>query len=115
MEFRDLSKLPADRRYWDALESRITADLASELHSLAGRSSGWWGPVARRAGVLAGLAVAAGIAALFLVPARPTERAVAPTGILRAPEDDPAMIAFVTAPEPPSLASLVISRPGAGR
>lgn len=110
-EYRDLSKLPDDPAYWAALESRITGDLAPALRSaaLARTTGGWWAPVARRAGVLAGLAVAAGIAALFLIPPRPPAAPLSPTGILRPPSGDPLITAFVTSAAPPGIASLIIA------
>jgi hypothetical protein len=106
-EFRELSKLPADQEYWDRLEARITGELAPAVHALASGRPDWWAPVARRAWALGGLAVAAGIAALLLLPPRSPEDAI-PTGLLRIPDDDPALIAFVSAAEPPPLVSLMI-------
>jgi hypothetical protein len=113
-EFRDLSKLPEDPAYWDRLEARIAAELAPAVHRLAARKPSWWAPVATRAWGLGGLALAAGLAALLLLPARASE-ARSQTGLLRVPDDDPAMIAFVSAPEPPSLVSLMILLPGSAR
>jgi hypothetical protein len=105
-EFRELSRLPEDQEYWDRLEARITADLAPAVHSLATQRPDWWAPVATRAWGLGGLAVAAGLAALLLVPAR-TLDAPSPTGLLRVPDGDPATIAFLSAPAPPPLAFLM--------
>ena len=107
-EFRDLSRLPGDQDYWDRLEARITAELGPAVHSLPAARSNWWAPVATRAWGLGGLAVAAGIAALLLVPPRTRDGANNPTGLLRLPDDDPAMIAFLSASQPPPLASLMI-------
>jgi hypothetical protein len=106
-EFRDLSRLPADQEYWDRLEARITADLAPAVHALGTSGPSWWAPVARRAWGLGGLAVAAGLAALLLVPSR-AEDSTPAAGLLRLPQDDPALIAFVSSPAPPALASLMM-------
>ena len=105
-EFKDLSRLPDDPEYWNRLEARITAELGPSVRALAAARPGWWAPVATRAWGLGGLAIAAGIAALLLLPSRASE-ATSPAGIFRVP-DDPAMVAFVSAPEPPPLASLMI-------
>jgi hypothetical protein len=105
-EFRELSKLPDDQAYWNTLEARITAELSPEVRSLPLARPDWWAPLAKRAWALGGLAAAAGLAALLLVP--PRARPAAPsTGLLRLP-DNPGLIAFVSAPEPPNLASLMI-------
>jgi len=112
-EFRDLSKLPADEEYWDRLEARIISELGPAVHTLASARPNWWGPVATRAWGLGSLALAAGIAALLLLPPRAPEAAV-PSGLLRMPDDDPALIAFVSAAEPPALASLMIPSAGSG-
>ncbi len=111
-EFRDLSRLPADPAYWDRLEARITAELGPRVRSAG---SAWWAPVATRASGLGGLAVAAALATLLLVPSRAPDPVAHPTGLLRMPDDDPAMIAFVTAAEPPALAVLVMVSTGSGR
>ena len=111
-EFRDLSRLPADQHYWDGLEARITGALAPAVHTLALGRGNWWAPVATRVWALGSLAIAAGIAALLLLPPRAAEDSM-PSGLLRMPADDPALIAFVSAAEPPALASLMFpSSPG---
>jgi hypothetical protein len=112
-DLRDLSRLPDELEYWNALEARITSQLGPDVRALADRRQDWWAPVARRAGILAGLAVAAGIAALLLAP-RGGETGPLPGGILRGP-DDPGMMAFVAAPNPPSIATLLLAPPGTGR
>jgi hypothetical protein len=48
------------------------------------------------------------------MPPRATEDSV-PTGLLRMPADDPALIAFVSAAEPPALASLMLTSSSGGR
>jgi hypothetical protein len=107
-ELRDLSKLPAEQAYWDRLEGRIIGQRGSGAAGRRGGDrSGWWTPLATRALGLGGLAVAAGIAALLLVPPRARDGATNPAGLLRLP-DDPGMIAFLSAPKPPSLGSLMI-------
>ena len=105
-EFRELSKQPKDPEYWNRLEARITAELGPLVRALPETRPEWWAPLATRALALGGLAAAAALAALLLVP--PRARPAAPTtGLLRLP-DNPALIAFVSAPEPPKLASLMI-------
>ena len=112
-EFRELSKLPKDPEYWDRLEAKITAELGPLVRALPETRPEWWAPLATRAWALGGLAAAAGLAALFLVPPR-TAPAAAPAGLLRLP-DNPALVAFVSAPEPPSLAALMVPASGSNR
>ena len=108
-ELRDLSKLPHDQAYWDNLESQIVGKWGGgEVGKQAG--NGWWAPLATRAGALVGLAAAAGIAALLLVPPRIRGGRTNPTVLFRLP-DDPAMAAFLSSPTPPSLASLMATLP----
>jgi hypothetical protein len=71
---------------------------------------GWWAPFARHAAVLGGLAVAAGIAALLLVPPRSRGGGTNPTVLFRLP-DDPTMAAFLSSPTPPSWAAMMASLP----
>ena len=104
-EFQELSKLPKDPEYWDRLEARITAELGPLVRGLPETRPEWWAPLATRALALGGLAAAAALAALLLVP--PRTRPTPTTGLLRLP-DNPALIAIVSAPEPPKLASLMI-------
>jgi hypothetical protein len=104
-EYRDLSRLPDDQAYWDALESRVLAGLQDER---AVQPAGWSAPLAGRALGLGALAAAAALAALLLVPARATQQ-VMTAGLLRLPENDPMVAAFVSADAPPSLASLMLS------
>ena len=117
-ELRDLSKLPTEPAYWVELEARV---LGRDPHATLGAGSGtagrrdgngigWWSPLAARAGALAGLAAAAGIAALLLVPPRTQGGAANPTVLFRLP-DDPTMAAFLSSPTPPSLAALMASLP----
>jgi hypothetical protein len=105
-EFPELSRLPKDRVYWDRLEARIVAELGPDVRALAVSRPDWWAPLARRAWALGALAAAAGLAALLLVPPR-TPRVAPATGLLRLP-DNPALVAFVSAPEPPPLAALML-------
>jgi hypothetical protein len=109
-ESRDLSRLPVDQTYWDGLEAKIMADLGPLVRAAAEPRPTWFGPLAARAWRLSGLAIAAGVAALILAPPRLAESAAAPTGLLRLPADDPTITAFVAAPAPPALASLVLPR-----
>lgn len=104
-EFRELSRLPKDQEYWDRLEARITAELGPLVRDLPAARPEWWVPLAKRAWALGGLAAAAGITAFLLAPSR-TPASAAPAGLIRLP-DDPALIAFVSAPEPPKLGSLM--------
>ena len=107
-ELRELSKLPTDRAYWDNLECQIVGQWGSgEVGQLGSNSPDWWAPLATRAGALVGLAAAAGIAALLLVPPRARGGSANPTVLFRLP-DDPAMAAFLSSPAPPSLGSLLI-------
>ena len=103
-ELRDLSKLPADPDYWVELEARVQERAVGAVGAVG---PGWWAPLASRALGLGGLAIAAGIAALLLVPPRTRVSAAPQSGLLRLP-DDPAMIAFLSAPAPPPLASFII-------
>jgi hypothetical protein len=65
---------------------------------------------ARNAAALGGLALAAGLAALLLVPPRIQGETTNPTVLFRLP-DDPAMAAFLASPSPPPLAALMAALP----
>ena len=65
-------------------------------------------PLPLRRRVARWIPIAAGIAALLLVPPRIHDGPGNPTTLLRLP-DDPGMVAFLSAPEPPSLVSLMAS------
>jgi hypothetical protein len=103
-ELRELSNLPADQAYWVELEARVRGGGAAGRRG--SNTPEWWAPLATRAGALVGLAAAAGIAALLLVPPRVRGGAANPTVLFRLPED-PAMAAFLSSPAPPSLGSLL--------
>jgi hypothetical protein len=108
-DLRDVSKLPADPDYWVELEARTVRQWDSgKVGQQDG--SGWWGPIATRAVALSGLAAAAGIAALLLVPPR-TRGETPTTALLYRLPDDPAMNAFLASPAPPSLGSLLSGYP----
>ena len=115
-ELRELSKLPTDQAYWDRLEARMLDGQTTRRPDgqtagrQGGNGSGWWTPLATRAGALGGLAIAAGIAALLLVPPRTQDSVTNPAVLFRLP-DDPAMMAFLSSPKPPSLAALMASLP----
>ena len=110
-ELRDLSKLPNEQAYWDRLEAHIVGQWASgTVGRLGSERAGWWAPFASHAAALGGLAIAAGIAALLLVPPRARGGVTNPTVLFRLP-DDPAMVAFLSSPEPPSLGSLMTFLP----
>ena len=113
-EFRDLSRLPAEQRYWDDLEARITADLSPLIRD-PNRRRAWWTPLARRAWLLGGLAAAAAAAAVWLLPARPSSGIESVGGMFRVPEGSPALVAFVAAPAPPAVAAVVLTPPEAIR
>ena len=105
-KLRDLSRLPEDQGYWDRLEARI----AGKMGRRAAGQLDWWSPLATRAMGLTGLAAAAGIAAMLIMPPRAQDRRVNPTVLFRLP-DDPTMKTFLSSPRPPSLASLLASLP----
>jgi hypothetical protein len=102
-DLRGLSRLPDDPEYWSALEERVLDGLRANAGSAR---AGWWAPVAARAWGLGGLALAAGLAAVLLVPGRTTESPAIPATLLGLP-DQPAVAAIIAAPQPPSIASLV--------
>ena len=73
-KLRELSKLPEDPAYWEQLEARIVTRT-----QVAGTvEAAWWVPLAARATALGGLAIAAGIAALLLIPPRGSPKWPAP-------------------------------------
>ena len=103
-DLRDLSELPGDEAYWDDLEQRIVGGLGPRVQARAG----WWAPLAARAWTLGGLAAAAAIAAVMLMPARDAGRASTEPGLLLLPGSDPALVSFVSAPGPPAVGSLLL-------
>ncbi|MGH7554704.1 MAG: hypothetical protein ACREMQ_17010 [Longimicrobiales bacterium] len=107
-DLRDLSRLPVDQSYWDGLEARIMADLGPRVREASGAQSAWWAPLAASAWPLVGLAAAAGLATLIILPPRSTEPTSVAIWMLRPPAENPTLQAFVSAPSPPSLATLVI-------
>jgi hypothetical protein len=113
-ELHDLSKLPKDPAYWAGLEARLSAQLGPMVAALPGRDvrTEWWTPVSARAWALGSLAVAAGLAALLLLPPREADPSPPPTGFLRPPNADAAILEVATAPQPPALASLLFSSAG---
>lgn len=110
MDFRELSRLPKDPGYWKGLEERIVAELGPRVRDAAEARAGWWAPLAARAWSLGALAAAAGLAALLVLPPRAAERQASPAGLLRLPEDDPALAALLAGSEPPELASMLVAR-----
>ena len=107
-ELRELSKLPADPAYWVGLEARMRGSGAGGQRG--SKKPDWWEPVAIRAVGLSGLAIAAGVAALLLVPPRARGGATNPAVLFRLP-DDPAMAAFLSSPAPPSVGTILVSYP----
>ena len=104
-DFRDLSELPGDQAYWDDLEQRIVGGLGPRAQAVP---AAWWAPLAARAWTLGGLAAAAAIAAIVLMPARDAGRASTEPGLLLLPDSDPAFVSFVSAPRPPAVGSLLL-------
>lgn len=111
-EFRDLSRLPVEQRYWDDLEARITADLSPLIRG-TNRRAAWWTPLARRAWLLGGVAAAAVAATIWLLPARSPSGIETVGGMFRVPQQNPALVAFVAAPAPPAVAAVVLTPPEA--
>jgi hypothetical protein len=107
-DFRELSKLPDDPCYWSDLETRVLSELGPAVRERVWETEGWWAPLAKRAWVLGGLALAAGVAALLLMPPRSVNGRAVPAGLLRVPATDSTVISFVSAPAPPPLATLVL-------
>jgi hypothetical protein len=107
-EFRDLSRLPVDQEYWDALEARIMSDLGPRVREGAFASGGWLRPLSARAWTLGAVALAAGIAALMLMPPRDPDAVDRSSGFLGVPAKDPVVAAFISAPAPPAVAALVL-------
>jgi hypothetical protein len=103
-EFRELSRLPEDPEYWESLQARVMSGLPER--SPLGAAPRWWAPLADRAWGLGGLAAAAALAALLLVPDRPTPDGLA---LLSLPAEAPEVRALVSAPAPPSIASLMLT------
>jgi len=107
-DFHDLSKLPDDAAYWHGLEARVLENATPLLCKASSTRPGVWAPLAERAGALGGLAFAAALAALLLVPPRPVSPAAGAPGLLRIPQDDPTMAAFLSSGEPPPVVTLVL-------
>ena len=110
-DLRDLSELPDDPAYWDGLEKRIVAGLGPRVQAAP---TTWWAPLAARAWTLGGLAAAAAVAALLLMPARAEPSVVTEAGLLLLPESDPAFVSFVSSPRPPAVGSLLLPGPRQG-
>ncbi|MGH7503983.1 MAG: hypothetical protein ACREL7_19830 [Longimicrobiales bacterium] len=108
-DLRDLSSLPHDRAYWDDLEARVLAGVGAGAGGIEGPA--WWMPLARRAWTLSGLA-AASLVALLLV-SRADRDHLDPAGLLRVPEGDPRVAAFLLSPAPPPIVSIVLPTPAA--
>jgi hypothetical protein len=115
-ELPEFSGLPDDAAYWDELEARIMANLGPRVRAGDVRREEWWAPIAAKAWGLGGLAAAAGLAAVLLVPSRThaPEHAAA-QGLLRLSIHDARLAPFVTSASPPSIATLVLPPPGRNR
>lgn len=112
-DLRKLSSLPDDPGYWEDLEARFMADLGPRVRAKSERGPAPWTPRPAHAWGLGGLAAAAAVAAVLFVPARTSDAEAAapnPAGLLRLPNDDPTLHAFIAAPEPPPVAALVLPR-----
>lgn len=107
-EFRDLSRLPVDPEYWNALEARIMSDLGPRVRGGSVGSGGWLRPLSARAWTLGAVALAAGLAGLILVPPRDPDAIDGSLGFLGVPAKDPVVAAFISAPAPPAVAALVL-------
>ena len=103
-DYRELSRLPDDEAYWDELEARVMSGLGPRV----ARTAEWWAPLATRAYALGAIAVAAGVAALLLVPGRSAAPPAVGAGLFRMPDDDPAFVAVLSAPAPPLLGTLLL-------
>ncbi|MGH7719294.1 MAG: hypothetical protein ACREON_10680 [Gemmatimonadaceae bacterium] len=106
-DLRDLTRLPVDEGYWKGLEEKIMAELGPRVREAAGGRRGWWAPLAAHAVGLGGLALAASLAALILLPRADVQKA-GPLRLLGVPDNDPVLAAFVSASAPPPLTSLVL-------
>jgi hypothetical protein len=61
-------RLPEDPAYWDAFAERVLGASASELRRYRRGETSWWTAVGELAPVLAGGAIAAGLAGWLLLP-----------------------------------------------
>jgi hypothetical protein len=66
-------------------------------------------PFAARAWGLGGLALAAGLATLLLLPAMTPDQPASPTLLLRPPREGAALARLIASPSPPPLAALLVS------
>jgi hypothetical protein len=112
-EWRDLSHLPEDSGYWNDLEKRIMSELGPQVRAVPATAPHWLAPLAARAWGLTGLAAAAAIAALLLVPPRKEQRVS--VGLLTLPGSDPSFTSFVSASSPPPVGALLLPRISGGR
>ena len=113
-EWGDLSQLPKDPGYWNDLEKRIMSELGPQVRATPETATHWLAPLAARAWGLTGLAAAAAIAALLLIPPRKDEPRVS-AGLLTLPGSDPSFTSFVSASSPPPVGALLLPRTSGGR
>lgn len=99
-EYGELSSLPEDPRYWDALEQRVLAGLGER----AAPPLPWWAPLAARAWTLGGIAAAAAIGCVLLVPPRREPPSIVSVGLLQL-RGDAALLAQAA---PPAVFSMPV-------
>ena len=107
-EHPELSRLPTDERYWERLEARIVESLPGSLAGPALETREWWAPLAEHAYPVGALALAAGLAAVLLLP-EPPESSLAREGLLQSPAAGSAPIGLLAAEAPPSIDRLLFT------
>jgi hypothetical protein len=106
-ELRDLSRLPVDESYWEGLEARIVGELGPRVRQGVVTRPGWWTPLVEHAWAFGGLAAAAMLALVLVMPERTYTASPIAEMLLRPDDADPALVDFIAAPAPPRLAALV--------
>ena len=100
-DLRELSKLPADQAYWDQLAATIVGDVFRTPKP-------WWHGLEGRAVSLLGLAAAAAIAAIMLLPAREMQRDASAAALLQLSSADPLAEQLLKSDAPPAVISLIL-------
>lgn len=111
-----LSRLPAEREYWDDLTRRIVADAAPSLAARREDRGEWWSALASFSTVLATGAVAAILALISLLPeqeAGPGRVAsdIQVTDLFGMAPHDPLATPLLTTSSPPTMDALIWSTP----